>query len=95
MIISIKIKKNIMRYTIQSKVINEKRKEHKSYGVTSHDSDVELTVAEIKDIFKKKIFNYDKLDIKEEILYFGNKVLDNPSAVIPTKSGLEYNIILN
>ena len=84
-----------MIYSIQSKVIKDS-KILQNYA-SIYPSNVELTVAQIKQLCKNKIVPMPVYDnyITKEILYLGNNEKSNDQEVIKPKSGLEYNLIFD
>lgn len=84
-----------MIYTIHLLVINKERQDYKSYGILLNNSDVELTVSQLKEIAKNKIPFSNTFDIREERLLINSKILDNNNEIISPRNQLKYQIILN
>jgi hypothetical protein len=84
-----------MIYQIHSRVINKETQDVKSYGISLNNSDVELTVLQLKEIGKNRIPFSNTFSISEEKLFINGKLLTNNNEIISSRNKLEYQIILN
>lgn len=82
-----------MKYQVQIKLLKSDSQNAISNYSTFLDSTENVTSSDFKQVCKSSIPQSANFSVEKEVLYFRNKEL-NDTDVVPTKSGLEYNLFI-
>ena len=81
-----------MKYQTQIKVISKDKKINLTNYATTFNLNEDTKCGEFKTQIRSTLNFMNELKVVEEVLYLGNKKLEDDQ-ILPTQSGLEYNLI--